>query len=167
MSGDKLESLKDMPAPPPSEAARAKALAAAMAAFDAAGKKVEVAPQGNGGARRLTHASTQTQRSRLMRANYFNYKIAASIAVLALAVPMSFYLYKQDMGSGALLLLTGAQRQSEPPPRFSLTASQAFMLDPESGMQVVPLSGYLCRKPPIPFPAIPSCPPEAALSMTA
>ena len=144
MSGDKLKSLKDMPAPPPSEAARAKALAAAMAAFDAAGKKVEVAPQGNGGARRLTHASTQTQRSRLMRANYFNYKIAASIAVLALAVPMSFYLYKQDMGSGAPVLL-------EPKPiTAERTAAPVFpdgkpsvydRLDPESGMQVVPLSG--------------------------
>ena len=40
-----------------------------------------------------------------MRANYFHYKIAASIAVLALAVPMSLYLYKQDMSSGAPALL--------------------------------------------------------------
>ena len=56
-----------------------------------------------------------------MRANYFNYKIAASIAVLALAVPMSFYLYKQDMGSGAPVLLEPklvASRAKSPLPVF-------------------------------------------------
>ena len=96
-----MRSLKDLPAPGPSEAARADALAAAMAAFDAAAKKTDGETQENAAPGRLTLASTQTQRSRSMRANYFHYKIAASIAVLAVAVPAALYMYKQDMRSGA------------------------------------------------------------------
>jgi Ca-activated chloride channel family protein len=145
MSGDKLESLKDMPAPPPSEAARAKALAAAMAAFDAAGKKVEGTPQENAAPTRLTHASTQTQRSRLMRANYFHYKIAASIAVLVLAVPMSLYMYKQEMRSGAPVLQ--ASREVGPVTASTKTGALASgkpvtyeRLTPEGRTQVVTTS---------------------------
>jgi hypothetical protein len=109
MTGDKLQSLKDMPVPPPSEAARASALAAAVAAFDSAGKENDAGPQENAAPARLTHASPQTQRRRSMRANYFQYKIAASIAVLVFAVPTALYLYKQDMGAG-----TSALREAKP-----------------------------------------------------
>ncbi len=39
-----------------------------------------------------------------MRANYFHYKIAASIAVLALAVPMSLYMWRQEGPAVPLLV---------------------------------------------------------------
>jgi Ca-activated chloride channel family protein len=96
MTEDELQALKDLPAPEPREAARAAALAAALAAFDAAGKNEDSPAQGNAAAGRLTFASTQTQRRRLMRANYLNYKIAASVAVLIVAVPMALYMMRQE-----------------------------------------------------------------------
>ena len=96
MTGDKLKALKGLPAPGPSEAARAAALAAAMAAFDAAAKNTAGETQESAAPGRLTLASTQTQRSRLMRANYFHYKIAASIAVMIVAVPVALHMWRQE-----------------------------------------------------------------------
>ncbi|MGO9486583.1 MAG: vWA domain-containing protein [Rhodomicrobium sp.] len=97
MTGDELHALKDLPAPEPREAARAQALAAALAAFDAAAaKNADGEAQGNAAPSRLTLASTQTQRSRLMRAKFINYKIAASIAVLIVAVPMALHMWRQE-----------------------------------------------------------------------
>jgi Ca-activated chloride channel homolog len=96
MNEDKLKALKDLEAPPPSEAARAKALAAAMAAFDAAQKENYSEAQGNGGPARLTLASSQTQRKHWMRASSTQLRIAASIGVLVLATPMAVHLWQQD-----------------------------------------------------------------------
>jgi Ca-activated chloride channel homolog len=96
MTGDELERLKDLPVPEPRDAARAAALAAALAAFDAAAKNTDSPAQENAAPGRLTLASTQTQRRRLMRANFFNYKIAASIAVLIVAAPAVFYMLRQE-----------------------------------------------------------------------
>jgi Ca-activated chloride channel homolog len=96
MTGDELEALKDLPVPEPREGPRAAALAAALAAFDAAAKKADSPAQENASSGRLTLASTQTQRRRLMRANFFNYKIAASIAALVVAVPAALYMLRQE-----------------------------------------------------------------------
>jgi Ca-activated chloride channel homolog len=96
MNEDKLKALKNLEAPPPSSTARAKALTAAMAAFDAAQKENPEAPQGNAGPARLTLASTQTQRRRWMRASSIQYKIAASIGVLILATPMALHLWREE-----------------------------------------------------------------------
>ena len=90
MTEDKLNALKDLPPPPPRAEAKAAALAAAMAAFDGLAENIADEPQGNGGPARLKHAS-QPKRRQTMRAPT-NYKIAASIAVLAVAVPMALYV---------------------------------------------------------------------------
>jgi Ca-activated chloride channel family protein len=96
MTGDELKALKDLPVPEPREAARTAAVEAALAAFDAAAKNPGGSAQENCAAGRLTLASTQTQRRRLMRANYLNYKIAASVAVLIVALPMAFHMMRQE-----------------------------------------------------------------------
>ncbi len=119
-----------MPVPPPSEAARASALAAAMAAFDAAGKEKDGEPQENAAPARLTHASTQTQRRRLMRVNYFQYKIAASIAVLIVAAPMALYMYKQELSGpqeGSTIIGAGPESAGMPP---SPAAAKSSALEP-------------------------------------
>ena len=90
MTEDKLNALKDFPPPPPRAEAKAAALAAAMAAFDGAFEKIADEPQGTSAPAGLMHAS-QPKRRQTMRAP-INYKIAASIAVLAVAVPMALYV---------------------------------------------------------------------------
>jgi Ca-activated chloride channel family protein len=90
MTEDKLNALKDLPSPPPRTEAKAAALAAAMAAFDAGAENIADEPQGNGGCASLKHVS-QPKMRQTMRAPT-NYKIAASIAVLAVAVPMALYV---------------------------------------------------------------------------
>jgi Ca-activated chloride channel family protein len=104
MNENELKSLKDLPPPPPRAGARARALDAAMAAFDqaasenageAAPKKNDAGPQGMAAPVSLTHASSAKKRSRTMRAWPVSYRIAASIAVLAIAAPAAFYAIQQ------------------------------------------------------------------------
>jgi Ca-activated chloride channel homolog len=96
MTEDKLNALKDLPLPPPRAGAKATALAAAMAAFDEAAENTAGKPQGNGETTSLKHASQPTRRQ-MMRAPVF-YKIAASIAVLAVAVPMTLFFLRDNQG---------------------------------------------------------------------
>ena len=122
MTEDKLNTLKDLAAPPPRAEAKAAALAAAMAAFDEGAEKTADQPQGNVSPASPTHASQQTRR-RKMRAPMF-YKIAASIAVLAVAVPMSLLLFADngadiaDQSGGKLLYerLSEEGYAAPPPP---------------------------------------------------
>lgn len=100
MTDDDLKRLKDLPVPPARAEAKATALAAAMAAFDAgdatseaAAKKNDDASQGCAEPVRLTHAS-QTRRRSLMRVSS-HYKIAASISVLLIAAPLTYHMLSQ------------------------------------------------------------------------
>ncbi len=126
MNEDKLKALKNLEAPPPSETARAKALAAALAAFDGAQKENAEAPQGNAGPARLTLASSQTQRSRSMRASSIQYKIAASIGVLILATPMALYLLQREKPAGSPLI----QAEKAPAPQDNAQALGGKVFSP-------------------------------------
>ncbi len=95
MTEDKLSALKDLPSPPPRAEAKAAALAAAMAAFDLGAENIGGAAKGNEGSGSPMHASQQ-QRRRKMRAPMI-YKIAASIAVLAVAAPMTLHFFSNDV----------------------------------------------------------------------
>jgi Ca-activated chloride channel family protein len=89
MTEDELKALKDMPAPPPRAGAKAAALAAAMAAFDDAGKNIAEPTQGKEAAPRPMHASHEHRRQN-MRAPIL-YKIAAGIAFILVATPTAVY----------------------------------------------------------------------------
>jgi Ca-activated chloride channel family protein len=138
MTEDKLNALKDLPPPPPHAEAKAAALAAAMAAFDASAENIADEPQGNGGPASPTHASEQTRR-RKMRAHVF-YKIAASVAVLTLAVPVSllFFAYNSadiaDQTGGKLLYeRLSEQPYAAPPPGSLEERIESAPLPPTAG----------------------------------
>ena len=98
MTDDELNKLKDLPAPPPRAEAKTAALAAAMAAFDAAEKNSADATQGKDGAPSHMHASEATRRQK-MRAPML-YKIAAGVAVVLVATPAALYVVdRQNPGS--------------------------------------------------------------------
>jgi Ca-activated chloride channel family protein len=96
MTEDELKALKDHAAPPPRADAKAAALAAAMAAFDAgaagddaSAKNSADATQGNEAAPRPMHAS-QADRRRKMRARIL-YRVAAGFAAILVATPAAVY----------------------------------------------------------------------------
>ena len=93
---DELDHLRNTPAPPPRLAAKKRAIAAGLAAFNEA-KAGEVSPQGNSAKPRLTLASNQNARSRFMRAKTY-YALAASVAVAALGAPMAIEMWKNADG---------------------------------------------------------------------
>jgi Ca-activated chloride channel homolog len=88
-----LRNLKDLPVPGTRPEARARAHAAAMEAFDTAGEDSDRAPQGTDAANRQTNAQTNPRRS-WMRSRQ-SYAIAASLAVMAIALPATLYQLKQ------------------------------------------------------------------------
>jgi Ca-activated chloride channel family protein len=98
MNDNELKNLKDFPTPAPRPGARAKAFAAAMAAFDQASQKNAEAPQGNAGPIRLIHASSEQKRSRPMRAWPVSSRVAASVAAMLLAAPLAFYVVQRQGG---------------------------------------------------------------------
>ena len=100
MTEDRLKALKDLPVPPPRDAARKAALAAAMAAFDAPAaepaEKSSDTTQGSDGKVRLLSTSHDGVRRKRMSITRFQYGMAASIAALAIAAPASFYVIKRS-----------------------------------------------------------------------
>jgi Ca-activated chloride channel family protein len=92
MTETELERLKDLPVPAPAEGARERAVAAALAAFAAAGPDAG-APQGDAAPPRLRSTSSISEGSNRMRFRR-PAAIAASIAVLALAVPLTVHLMR-------------------------------------------------------------------------
>ena len=144
MNEDELKRLKDLPVPPPRKEAHAAAFAAAMAAFGAAEEKSNGAAQENGAAGRLTLASTQTQRSRLMRAKFFNYRIAASIAVLILALPMALYMWQQE---------AGPKIETAPPVQVAANAETAVQKTPGAPVKDESRAYSVPAIPPQPAPA--------------
>jgi Ca-activated chloride channel family protein len=90
MTEDDLKRLKDLPVPAPAEGAREAAVAAALAAFEAAAPYVG-APQGSAGLPRLRDTTSVSEGSSRMRFRR-PVAIAASIVVLALVVPFTAYL---------------------------------------------------------------------------
>lgn len=91
MTEPDLKRLKDVP--PPRDAAKRAALAAAMAAYE----KNESATQGNDAPLRLRDASSRTEGRKPMRVSQFNYALAASIAALMIGAPAAFMLSRQHM----------------------------------------------------------------------
>ncbi len=100
MTEDRLKALKEMPVPPPRDAARKAALAAAMATFDApaadAAEKSSDAPQGSDGNVRLLSASHPGVRRKLMSFTKFQYGMAASVAALMIAAPMALHTMRDQ-----------------------------------------------------------------------
>jgi hypothetical protein len=91
MTEDDLKRLKHLPVPPPAEGAREAAVAAALAAFEPAAAPRTDAPQGSDVPPRLRGTSAISEGSRKMRFRR-PVAMAASIAVLALAVPVTALL---------------------------------------------------------------------------
>src|SRR5215510_6059913 len=87
MTEEELTRLKDLPVPPPTEGAREAAIAAALAAFEPAAAHNASAPQGRGVLPRLRDTSSISEGTSKMRFRR-PAAIAASIAVLAVAVPL-------------------------------------------------------------------------------
>src|SRR5262245_10551887 len=82
-----LERLKSLPVPPASAEARKRAVAAAVAEFDQMGASTT---QGTQASERLTHVlSAQTKRKPMRFTR--TYVMAASLAVLGIAVPLTLY----------------------------------------------------------------------------
>ena len=94
---DELGRLRNMPPPPPRLAAKKRALAAGVAAFQAAqGQARTITPgaQGKSAKPRLTLATQQSARSKFMVTRTY-YALAASVAVVALGAPMAYELWQQ------------------------------------------------------------------------
>jgi Ca-activated chloride channel family protein len=121
MTEDKLNALTDLPPPPPRAGAKTAALAAAIAAFEKAAENIAGQPQGKRAPGRPMHAS-QHKRRRKMRAPIF-YKIAASIAVVAVAVPTTLYFTRD----GAVNFVTPAKQEQDRRAYDGLAAPTADM----------------------------------------
>ena len=90
---DEFDRLRDAPVPAPREAARAKALATAMSAFD---EKIETAPQGSVRPARLTDRAIGLWRGMMSRKMMATPAIATLVA-LPLAGYTAFYLIEQQL----------------------------------------------------------------------
>jgi Ca-activated chloride channel family protein len=156
MTEDELKALKDLPAPPPRGDAKAVALAAAMAAFDAGvdaatpEKNSADATQGNDAGLRPIHAS-QADRRRTMRAPML-YKIAAGIAVVVVATPAALYVVDryspETLTSGYQPLIKDIAPPRSPAEEAALRRD-AGKAD-ESGRPVAPKTEAETSTPPIP-----------------
>lgn len=102
MADVKLETLKDLPVPAPTENAKKLALAAALDAFDGAAcdteaeKKADDASKASQSGIRLNSASQSGMRRRPMSITRFHYGMAASVAALAIAAPAAFQALRQS-----------------------------------------------------------------------
>ena len=102
MADVKLETLKDLPVPAPTENAKKLALAAALDAFDGAAcdteaeKKADDASKASQSGNRLNSASQSGMRRRPMSITRFHYGMAASVAALAIAAPAAFQALRQS-----------------------------------------------------------------------
>lgn len=83
-----LEAMKDLPVPAPRAGAKAAALSAAFDAFDADQQKNKKVPQDRAPTRRPTHVTSNPSRRRIMRSITYPYAIAASIAAMAISLPV-------------------------------------------------------------------------------
>ena len=89
MHDDPLNRLKDAATPDPRAEARQRALAAGMAAFDAARKESRVTPQGNPWGQRLTSIITSWKGKSIM-----DLRLPIGTAAIALIVlPLGYQLY--------------------------------------------------------------------------
>jgi Ca-activated chloride channel homolog len=129
-----LRTLKDLPVPLPRSEARARALAAAMAAFDAAGENSTRDAQGSATPDRLTNAHTNPSRSwprsSWMRSKH-SYAIAASLAVVAIALPATIYHVRQG---------------SESKPPVAAPALIAKIAEPAARAQTADLQALTAKK---------------------
>ena len=112
MTEDELRQLKDLPVPPPSEDARKAAVDAALAAFKPSVAHFAGGPQANAVPPRLRSTSSIAEGTSKMRFR-LPVAIAASIAVLALAVPFTLHLMRTHE---ATLHQDKAAALSEPAP---------------------------------------------------
>jgi Ca-activated chloride channel family protein len=160
MTEDELKPLTDHTPPPPRSGAKAAALAAAMAAFDAAGatfaKNSSAEAQGNEPASRLKPVSEPRRRQK-MRAPVL-YKIAAGIAVVVVATPAALYFAKPErFGESYVSHDTGrvATTRRETSPADRPAAESAFppgnklINDGLPGQQT---GGDIANTPPPPVP---------------
>lgn len=92
MTERELQSLKHLAVPTPRAEAKAAAIAAARAAFEATGKETDDATQGDAAPARPTLQTSRKQRRPLMRLEHSHQAIAASIAIAFLVAPAA-YLY--------------------------------------------------------------------------
>jgi Ca-activated chloride channel homolog len=90
-----LENLKSLPVPTPGEPARARAIAAAMAAFDAQSENSDGATQGTEAAARHISTSDPKMRRTPMTSIRAPYALAASVAALAVAVPALLHVMRE------------------------------------------------------------------------
>ncbi len=137
MTETDLTRLKDAP-PPPRDAAKRAALAAAMAAFEAA-EKSQSETQGSGAPLRPRDALSRTKGKSPMRAAQFNYGLAASIAALMIAAPTAFYLSRHNAPGGGSFSGAPSNAPAEialAPTAPATNAAQPSVVDGKSNLQL-------------------------------
>ena len=106
-----LTRLKDLPVPPPRDAAKRAALGAALDAFDKSANNADE-PQGSEHSARLTSAPHPAVRRKFMQFTRSQYALAASVAALMIAAPMAFQVTKDDAPNGPFNVVT--QKLTDP-----------------------------------------------------
>ncbi len=147
-----LDKLRHSKPPSPRAEAKAAALDAALAAFDENSAKLPAEPKVIAPFHRPTRTSTEKRRvSMLARPHY---AIAASLAVLALSVPISVHLYQQSRTNPAIVL-TDARPALEEKRQDRPAAQPAAPREPMRSDQIAALPA---APPPPPATARPVAP---------
>ncbi len=165
-----LHTLKFLAVPAPRPEARARALAAALEAFDTAGKSSN-ASQASGIASRPMNAPANPKRS-WMRARH-SYVIAASVAVVTIALPATLYRVNQPPKFEGIAASGNAERMStvvaalpQVPTQQSIATGYAARSAGAVGEAKV-MPGMIMSIPPAPTPLesqVAAAPPAAAAS---
>ena len=99
MTERELENLKDLPAPAPGAEARARAIGAAMAAFESGENNSQAATQGTAGAVRSIAKSHPGTRRTFIPSVRTRYAMAASLLAIAVAVPAVMQMVARNTNS--------------------------------------------------------------------
>ena len=114
---DPFEKLKGAAAPDPRAEAKKRALAAGMAAFEAAQKKTHVTPQGNNWGQRLTSIITSWKGKSIM-----DMRLPIGTAAIALLVlPLGYQLYSTTSMTPADVSLQRPTIVAQPPAEVAVT----------------------------------------------
>jgi len=118
---DPFDKLKGSTTPDPRAAARQRALAAGMAAFEAAQKKTETAPQGNLWGQRLTSIITSLKGKSIM-----DLRLPIGTAAIALLVlPLGYQLYTTTSMTPADMAVSRPAIVAPPPAEVALNEGPA------------------------------------------
>ncbi|WEK04989.1 MAG: von Willebrand factor type A domain-containing protein [Candidatus Devosia phytovorans] len=157
MHDDPLNRLKGA-APDPRAAAKKRALAAGMAAFEASQKESEVAPKGKSGGSRLTSIIASLKGIKIM-----DMRIPVGTAAIALLVlPLGYQLYSTTSMTPSQVAVERPQIDITPP-HTTMPANPAFAddkaVDADTRAEVPVMAEPVAPEPvPLPTPIIPMAP---------